>query len=129
MRASMSSRSSSASDDQHDRALASRSPDEPATVLQTISGRLPEHLHPQLHLPRVVGGGNRPECRRAAVAGRREEVHAVEEIERLDAELELRASADRNVLAPREIELPEARPAHVIARRVAERLARIGRKR
>ena len=40
-----------------------------------------------------------------------------------------RLAAERDVLARREIELPEVRSAHVVARRVAERLALIGRQR
>ena len=50
--------------------------------------RLPDHLQPELQLPRVVGRRDRAEGRRRAHAARRGEVRAVEQVERLEPQLD-----------------------------------------
>src|SRR5262245_56951526 len=88
---------------------------------------LPQHLHAELDLSCVERTYDGAEVRRAAVARGRREIVAVEEVERLDADLQLRGAAEGEVLARGRIELPEAGPADVVARRVTQGLARIGR--
>src|SRR4029077_1614859 len=89
----------------------------------------PQELEPELQLPRVVGRGDRAEGAGAAVAVRRAEVRVVEQVERLQAELDVRGAARGEPLRERGVELPEDGPAHGVPRGVAERLARIGRRR
>src|SRR6185436_18211548 len=88
---------------------------------------LPQQLEPELELPRIVGRGDRAERAGAAVAVRRAEVRVVQEIERLEPELELHGPADGERLRRGQIDLPELRPPHAVAAGVAERLARTGR--
>ena len=59
---------------------------------------LPQQLEPELELPRIEGRGDRAERARAAVAVRRAEVRLVQQIERLEPELELRRPAEREPL-------------------------------
>src|SRR3954471_2599850 len=85
---------------------------------------LPQHLERELQLPRIEGGRDGPERSRAAVAVGRAEVGVIEQVERFEAELEPRRPSERDLLGHCQIDLPEVRPAHAVARRVAERLAR-----
>src|SRR5207302_37311 len=76
---------------------------------------LPEHLHAELHLPLIERPGDRAERRVAAIGGRRREVRAVEQVERLEPQLQPCRPAERDVLAGGQIELPEAGAAHGVA--------------
>src|SRR4051812_44096009 len=87
----------------------------------------PQKLEPQLQLPRVVRGRDGPDPAGAAVAVWRAEVRVIEQVERFEAELEARLSAQREALRECGVELPELRSLDGVAPGVAERLARIGR--
>ena len=70
---------------------------------------LPQQLESELELPRIEGGGDRPERAGAAIAVRRPEIRVVQRVEGLDADLQLRRAAERHPLRGDEVELPELR--------------------
>src|SRR5262245_23851313 len=90
---------------------------------------LPQNLHSELHLPRIVGGCNRTERGGAAHTVRRSVVDAVEQIECLEPQLETRLPHQHHLLGQREIDRPVVRSAHTVAFSVAKRLAGISRDR
>src|SRR5687768_2510478 len=95
------------------------------------SVRLERRFESKLQNARIVRRGNRSVIVGAAVADRGAEVGAVEQVERLEAELEVAVARPRNgeALRRHEIHLPMQRTAHAVAWCVAERLAGIGRRR
>src|SRR4029453_2352675 len=68
---------------------------------------LPQQLESELQLPWIVGRRDRAETTLAAVEVRRPQVGVVEQIERLEPELEPCRSDQRERLRRREVELPE----------------------
>src|SRR4029450_3150668 len=96
---------------------------------QTPSRISPQQLESELKLTGILRRGDRTERSRAAVAVRRSEIRVVEQIERLEPELERGRPGDLKPLRSRQVHLPEVRTAHAVAAGIAEWLARIGRRR
>jgi len=74
----------------------------------------PQELESQLQLPRVVRGRDGPEPAGAAVAVWRAEVRVIEQVERFEAELEARLSAQREALRECGVELENFGPLTVL---------------
>jgi len=81
---------------------------------------LPAHFGRQLDLARRIGPRDRAEGGQAAIGVRSEEIDAIEQVECLEPQLDARAG-NRHLLDGRQIEGPESRAAHTVARRVTER--------
>src|SRR6266403_742857 len=87
------------------------------------------HFDPELHLPGWVRAEDAPEVRCAEYAVRDVEVHTVEEIENLPAELQTSASSEDNVLLQARVNVGIARRQHGIEPGIPKRECRRQRKR